>query len=347
MKHAIIVLSLLTLIGACSESNPNEENQAANGDAVPVYTQEVTPATFQHFLDIQGSVESDKTILISPKTTATVESVKVDAGDTVEKGAVLATLDGEVTKSQIEEVKTQLELARTVYQRQQNLRKEDIGSEIEFLRAQNQVKSLENQLATLREQFEYYTVRATIGGTVNRVMLKEGETASPTSPAFQIANSEALKVTAEISEAYITRIERTDSVRLRFPSLDRQITKTIDVVSKVIDPSNRTFSIEVYIPSLDGMVRPNMLAKLRVNDVTRANEIVVPLNAVQQPDGNAFVYVAKQGNSDWLASKQSVNMGLSYNDQILIEEGLQPGDRVVTMGYNALSDQSPITIQEN
>ena len=347
MKHAIIVLSLLTLIGACSESNPNEENQAANGDAVPVYTQEVTPATFQHFLDIQGSVESDKTILISPKTTATVESVKVDAGDTVEKGAVLATLDGEVTKSQIEEVKTQLELARTVYQRQQNLRKEDIGSEIEFLRAQNQVKSLENQLATLREQFEYYTVRATIGGTVNRVMLKEGETASPTSPAFQIANSEALKVTAEISEAYITRIERTDSVRLRFPSLDRQITKTIDVVSKVIDPSNRTFSIEVYIPSLDGMVRPNMLAKLRVNDVTRANEIVVPLNAVQQPDGNAFVYVAKQGNPQWLASKQSVNMGLSYNDQILIEEGLQPGDRVVTMGYNALSDQSPITIQEN
>ncbi|MDZ7683487.1 MAG: efflux RND transporter periplasmic adaptor subunit [Fodinibius sp.] len=347
MKQAIIAFSLLVLVSACGDSNPNEQNQSANGESVPVYTQEVTTGTFQHFLDIQGSVESDKTILISPKTTATVESVKVDAGDTVEKGDVLATLDGEVTKSQIEEVKTQLELARTVYERQQNLRKEDIGSEIDFLRAQNQVKSLENQLTTLQEQFEYYTVRATIGGTVNRVMLKEGETAVPSSPAFQIANAEALKVTAEISEAYITRIDRTDSVRVRFPSLNREITKTIDVVSKVIDPSNRTFSIEIYISNLDETVRPNMLAKLRVNDVTRANEVVVPLNAVQQPEGDAFVYLAKQGDPSWIASRQSIELGLSYNDQILIEEGLRPGDRLVTVGYNALSDQTPIAIQEN
>jgi RND family efflux transporter MFP subunit len=346
MKQAIYILSLLVLVGACGESNPNEE-ASGTSELVPVYTQEVTTGTFQHFLDVQGSVESDKTILISPKTTATVESVQVDAGDTVAKGDVLATLDGEVTKSQIEEVKTQLELARTVYQRQQNLRKEDIGSEIEFLRAKNQVKALENQLATLREQFEYYTVRATIGGTVNRVMLKEGETAAPTSPAFQIANSEALKVTAEISESYITRIERTDSVTVQFPSLDRELTKTIDVVSKVIDPSNRTFTIEVYIPNLEGMVRPNMLAKLQINDVRRDNEVVVPLNAIQQPEGDAFVYVAKQGDPSWVASKQPIELGLSYNDQTLIEEGLRPGDRLVTVGYNALSDEMPISIQEN
>ncbi len=345
MKQAISILSLLVLVSACGDSNPNEEQSGSK--AVPVYTQEVKTGTFKHFLNIQGTVESDKTILISPKTSATVESVKVNAGDKVSKGDVLATLDGEVTKSQIEEVKTQLELARTVYERQQNLRKEDIGSEIEFLRAKNQVKSLENQLATLREQFDYYTVRATIGGTVNRVMLKEGETAAPSKPAFQIANSEALKVTAEISEAYITRVDRTDSVTVKLPSLDRQLTKNIDVVSEVIDPSNRTFSIEIYIPNMDGMVRPNMLAKLRVNDVTRSNEVTVPLNAIQQPEGNAFVYVAKKGNPSWVASKQPIEFGLTYNDQALIEKGLRPGDRLVTVGYNALSDQMPITIQEN
>jgi RND family efflux transporter MFP subunit len=347
MKQSIVFVSLLVLLSACGESASEEQSQAPAAKSVSVYTQEITPSTFQHFLDIQGTVESDKTIMISPKTTATVESVNVDAGDEVEKGDILARLDGEVTKSQIKEVKNQLELAQTVYERQKGLREQDIGSEIEFLRSQNQVSSLENQLATLNEQFDYYTIRATIGGTVNRVMLKEGENATPSQPAFQIANSEALKITAEISEAYITRIDRTDSVTIRFPSLDREITKTIDVVSKVIDSSNRTFSIEIYIPNLDSTVRPNMLAKLRINDVTRANEIVVPVNTVQQPEGNAFVYLAKQDAPGWIASKQPVQMGLSYNDQILITEGLTTGDRLVTVGYNALSDQSPISIQEN
>ena len=346
MKQVISIVSLMALLSACGDSTPNEQSQAT-GKSVSVYTQEISPSTFQHYLDIQGAVESDKTIMISPKTTATVESVNVNAGDEVEKGDVLARLDGEVTKSQIKEVKNQLALARTVYERQKNLRDQDIGSEIEFLRSQNQVSSLENQLATLNEQFDYYTIRATIGGTVNRVMLKEGENATPSQPAFQIANSEALKVTAEISESYITRVDRTDSVTVRFPSLDQQITKTIDVVSKVIDPSNRTFSIEIYIPNLNGMVRPNMLAKLRINDVTQANKIVVPINTVQQPDGDAFVYLAKQTSPNWIASKQPVEMGLSYNDQILITDGLQTGDQLVTVGYNALSDETPISIQEN
>ena len=119
------------------------------------------------------------------------------------------------------------------------------------------------------------------------------------------------------------------------------------MVSKVIDPSNRTFTIEVYIPNLEGMVRPNMLAKLQINDVRRDNEVVVPLNAIQQPEGDAFVYVAKQGDPSWVASKQPIELGLSYNDQTLIEEGLRPGDRLVTVGYNALSDEMPISIQEN
>ncbi len=347
MKQLITMVSLLVLLSSCGDSTTTEQKNASAKNAVPVFTKDITQTTFQHFLDIQGTVNSDKTIMISPKTTATVESVKVDAGDVVEKGDILATLDGEVTRSQIAEIKTQLELAQTVYQRQKNLREQDIGSEIEFLRTKNQVQSLENQLATLQEQFDYYTIRATIGGTVNRVILKEGETAMPSQPAFQIANAEALKVTAELSEAYITRVDRTDSVTISFPSLDRQISKTIDVVSKVIDPSNRTFSIEVYISNLDGMVRPNMLAKLRINDVTKMGEIVVPLNVVQQPDGEPFVYLAKKGNPHWVASKQPVKMGLGYNDQVLIEEGLQPGDRLVTVGYNALSDQSPISLKEN
>lgn len=341
----VIALSVLMVTSACN-NGPAVENQAED-DAVAVNTEEVTPSTFNHYLNIQGTVESDKTISITPKATATVEQINVRAGDVVEKGTILAQLDGEVTRTQIEEVKSQLKLAQTRYERQQNLRQDDIGSEIQLLEAETQVRSLENQLATLQEQYDNYTITATIGGTVNRVMIKEGENIGPADPAFQIANSEALKVTAEISEFYINRVETTDSVTISLPSIDREISKRIDVVSKVIDPANRTFAVEIYIPNIGGMVRPNMLAKLQINDYRQENALLVPINVVQSASEESYLFLAEQSESGWVATQQSVVTGNSYQDQIVIEEGLQPGDRIITVGYNNVNDGDAISIKEN
>lgn len=347
MKYSILSSLLLSLFLTGCSGGETPQEQPTNQQAVPVYVQELQPRTFNHYINIQGTVESDKTIMISPKASATVESVEVRAGDLVQKGDVLARLDGEVTKTQIAEVETQLKLARTVYQRQKNLRDQDIGSEIELLRAETQVKSLENQLATLQEQFSNYSISATIGGTVNQVLLKEGETVSPGVPVFQLANSEALKVTAELSEAYINRIDLTDSVTISLPSIDRQITKTLDVVSKVIDPSNRTFAIEIYIPNTGEVVRPNMIAKLKINDYSQPNQLVVPINVVQQTSQGGFLFLARQDGSVWIAQRQEVETGQSYADQIVIEKGLQTGDRIITTGYTDVANGDPIEITEN
>ncbi|PAU94936.1 efflux transporter periplasmic adaptor subunit [Aliifodinibius salipaludis] len=344
-KLLVFVFSTLILASACSDG-PAVENEKED-NTVSVNVEKVIPSTFNHYLNIQGNVESDKTISITPKATATVEEIPVRAGDFVEKGAVLAKLDGEVTRTQIEEVKSQLKLAKTRYERQKNLRKDNIGSEIQLLEAETQVRSLENQLATLQEQYDNYTITATISGTVNRVYIKEGENIGPGEPAFQIANSEALKVTAEISEFYINRVETTDSVTITLPSIDKQIVKPIDVVSKVIDPMNRTFGIEVYIPNIDGMVYPNMVAKLKVNDYQQNNVLTVPINIVQSTNGGGYLYVAEETESGWLAKQRSVVTGKSYQDKIIIEEGLEPGDQIITVGYNNINDGDPISIQEN
>lgn len=344
-KLLVIAISMLIATAACN-NEPAIENEEES-DIISVNVEQVFPSSFNHYLNIQGSVESDKTISITPKTTATVEQINVKAGDNVEKGTLLARLDGEVTRTQIEEVKSQLELAQTRYERQQNLREDNIGSEIELLEAETQVRSLENQLATLQEEYENYTITATIGGTVNHVSIKEGENINPQESAFQIANAEALKVTAEISEFYINRVETTDSVTINLPSIDNQLTKPIDVVSKVIDPANRTFGIEVYIPNIDGMVRPNMLAKLRVNDYQRNNVLTVPVNVVQNTSEEDYLYLAEQTESGFVATQRSVVTGNSYDNEIIIEEGLQPGDRVITAGYERVNDGDPISIQEN
>lgn len=285
--------------------------------------------------------------MVSPQSTARVEEILVRAGDEVSRGDLLARLDGEVTQSQIREVETQLELAEDLFERQKNLRDQEIGSEVEFLQAQNQVESLRNQLSTLREQFENYSIRAPIDGTVNQVDLKVGETAGPAAPAFQLTNMEALKVAAEVSEAYITRIDLTDSVLVSFPSLEDTFTATLDVVSKVINPSNRTFRIEIYIPETGGQIRPNMIARVRVNDLSLDDRLVVPMNAVQMTDELTFAWVAEETEGGWVARQREITTGQSYENRLVIEEGLRPGDLLITAGNTDLADGEAISIQEN
>lgn len=350
MKKHYLLLPLLALLVACGGNNNEAETGNQQGtpeQAVPVTVQEVRPGTFKHFINVQGTVESDKTIMISPKVTGTVQQISVRAGDRVQQGEVLAQLDGEITRSQINEVQTKLDLARDVYERRKKLREQNIGAEIELLQAKNNVESLESQLATLREQYENYNVRTSISGRVSQVMLKVGETVTPQAPVFQISNSEALKVTASVSEAYLSTVEETDSVTVTFPSINEEIRKRIDVVNEVINPGNRTFGVEVFISSLGDRVRPNMLAKLNINDITRRNVLVVSINNIHHNQDESFVYVAEQADSAWVAKRRIVQTGPVYDGNVIVTEGLQAGDRIITTGDTNVSDNEPITITNN
>ena len=347
MKSNVTLLALILFISACG--NGGEDENAANEPeraTTPVHIQELQPSDFRHYINIQGDVESDKTIMITPKATATVDEILIRAGDEVQQGDVLARLDGEITRSQIKEVETQLELAKTLFERQQNLREQNIGSEVEFLQSKTQYESAKNQLTTLTEQYENYTIRATISGTVDQVTLKVGETVGPNAPVFQLTNSDALKVTASVSEAYILRVDQTDSVDISFSSIDEVISTRLDVVSKAINPSNRTFGVEIYIPNNDGNIRPNMMARVRINDLTLRDQIVVPSNTVQKANQVSYVYVAEETDTGWIATRKEVSPSQSYSNDLVIEEGLEAGDLLITAGYADLADGQPISIQE-
>lgn len=346
MKHQLTLFALLLLFASCGTGSPDSANTTQNNmKIVPVYVQEIQPSVFRHYLNIQGDVESDKTIIITPKIGATVESIKVKAGQRVQKGAILAQLDGKITSTQIQQVKTQLELAKTIYERQQRLREQNIGSEVEFLQSKAQYESAQSQLATLEEQFANYTIRATISGTVDQVNIKEGENIDPATLAFQLSNSDAMKIKAQISEAYITTVDQTDSVTITFPSINQSTTKTVDVVSKVINPSNRTFGIEIYLPNIDGLY-PNMMARLKINDVRLENQLIVPLNTLQNSNEIDYLFVAEKDGNNWVATYRKVEIGNYYNNDLVITKGLKAGDLLITEGYSELSDGQLLNIQE-
>ena len=305
---------------------------------------QVEKGRFQHFIQVQGTVESDNNVLIAPQSSGIVKKIYVNAGNKVTKGQLLAELDGSILESSIAEVENGLKLAETIFERQQRLWDKNIGSEIEFLQAKNNKEGLEKRLATLREQYKQTKIFTPLSGTVDEVLVKEGEMAVVGLGAVRVVQLSNLKIKVDLSEVYISSIKKNDLVHVKIPVTGREFDLRVDAVSQVIDPQNRTFQIEMKIPKSEVGIKPNMLSVLTVNDYTNDEALIVPLNIVQETGQEQFVFVAEQIDRDWIARRRAVKTGNSYIDRAEISSGLQEGEYVVTFGYQNLADGQKLAV---
>ncbi len=304
----------------------------------------VEKGLFQHFIQVQGTVESDNNILVAPQSSGIVKKIHVYAGSRVTRGQLLAELDGSILESSIAEVENGLKLAQTIFERQQRLWNKKIGSEIEFLQAKNNKESLEKRLATLKEQHKLTKIYSPLSGTVDNVLIKEGEIAAAGMGAIRVVQLSNLKIKVDLSEIYISRIRKGDLVHVSIPVTGGEFDLHVDAVSQVIDPENRTFQIEMKIPKTEAGIKPNMLSVLTINDYSNPEALTVPVNIIQETGTGKFIFVAEQKNGDWVARRRSVKTGKSYNDRVEVLSGLQEGEHVVTVGYQNLADGQKIAV---
>jgi membrane fusion protein, multidrug efflux system len=322
-----------------AKENPNDE---ANVRSKEVSITQVTPRKFDHYVQTQGRVESENNILVSAKTPGAITQVYVVEGARVSKGQVLAQIDNSVIVRSIESMKSQLELATSVYERQKNLWDQKIGTEVQFLQAKTNKESLEKQLASLEEQNEMARIKSPINGTVDGVHVKIGETISPGMPAFRVVNPTDLKLVANVSEAYVTTIKKGNKVIVSIPELKKDIEAKVSFVGNNIDPYSRTFVVEVNLKSLSDL-RPNMTATVKVVFDTVNEAIVVPVNVIQTINNEKIVYVAESKGKQTIARKKVVTVDGVFNNQAQVQ-GLSAGDKVITFGYQGLSDGEVIKI---
>lgn len=302
----------------------------------------VTPVKksgFTHYLDIQAKVESDNNVLASPQMPGKVIKLYVKEGDRVSKGQVIALLDVDVAQKGIEEIKNQYELAKTVYEKQKGLWEQKIGTEIQYLQAKNNKEALEKRIETMNSQVDMAKVKAPIAGTVEETFVKEGEMAVG-GPVARIVGSSDFKVIADVAESYTSSINQGDAISIEFPDLKKSVNQRITKVGEVINPMSRTFTVESRIANIAGL-KPNMIAKVRLQDYANRNSIVVPVNVVQNDNGGQFVYVEKGG----VAVKKPVKVGMSYGDSVEVLDGLVAGDRLITIGYLELVTNQRVTVK--
>lgn len=371
LKNTLIVLFVL-MISSCGEKDKQEQldeliakrdklteqiNQlqkeiraeggtAKNEKIASVKIDEVKSTVFKHFIEVQGTIESDNNISIPFQMGGIVTKIYVKEGDYVTKGKLIAEVDGSIYERNIESLEINFEMAKTAYERQKRLWDQNIGSEMQYLQIKTQKESLEKQLEAMREQYKLTKIYAQISGTVDEISVKEGEMAAPGRPAVRLVKLSALKIEASLSEEFISSVSEKDMVDIEIPAASVNFSQPITAVSKVIDPNNRTFNIEIKIPRKIDNVKPNMLAVLTINDYTNKDALVVPLNAVQKTDKLEFVYIAEQNDGNWVSKKQTVKTGKYYNNKTEILEGLKAGEKIIVEGYNQVGNNQKLNVVE-
>jgi len=312
-----------------------------------VTTTNLDRTLFEHYVTIQGVVETEKNAQLFPEAQGRIKQILVKEGDKVSAGQKLMILDDKVVRNSIQELENQLALAETVFQKQKNLWDQKIGSEIQFLEAKTQRDGLQRSLETARAQLDMYHVKAPFSGIVDEVIPKVGEMASPAMPAFRLINLDKVYIKGDVSESYLGKIKEGDSVAVKLPSLDRKVWATIDRIGNYINPNNRSFKITVNIDNESGMMKPNLLAEIDIRDFVADSAIVLPSSIIQEDsEGNSFVMqVDNSGTPGPVARKTVVETGKTFKGQTLIMGGLKGSEKLIDKGGRTVKDGEEIKIQ--
>ncbi|TAE23004.1 MAG: efflux RND transporter periplasmic adaptor subunit [Cytophagales bacterium] len=338
-EQAELNTKIKTLEGEVAKLDPVKKEQARVKDVV---VSPVATSTFKRYVELQGSIDAKNNVQVTPKGMGgNVTAVYVVEGSSVRAGQLLARIDDQIMRTSVEEIKTQLSLANVVFEKQANLWKQQIGTEIQYLQAKNNKEALERRLATINSQLSQSNVTAPISGVVDKVFAKVGSTAGPGVPMFQVVNLSQLKVVAKVADTYAGSVRKGDAVIVAFPDIKRELKTRINFVSTTVDPLSRTFTIEAPLPS-DNSLKPNMLAQVKINDINKANALVINQNLIQNTESGQLVYVAVNEGGKKVAKSRKITTGQSYGGQIEVIAGLQPGDQLVTQGYQELTDGTPI-----
>ena len=318
-----------------------EINPEGNTPKTVVSILSLARQTFDHYIEVQGRIDGNENIGVSPRTPGVVTKILVKEGEFVKRGQVLAELDADVLKRNLKDLDTQLAYVTDLFEKQKSLWDQKIGSEKQFLDAKNAKESVQNKLDALKEQINMSNITAPIDGTVEDIPIKVGQMASAANPqpAFRVVNFSKVKAVADIGESNSSKIKTGDQVKVFLPDFNQELSEKVTFASKYINPTNRTFIVEIELPAENNLFRANMIAVIRIKDYSNSSTIAIPQNYIQSSrDEGLFLFLAKEENGKKISRKAYIKTGVTYNGLTEVLSGLKEGDKVISAGYKDLYD---------
>jgi membrane fusion protein (multidrug efflux system) len=323
----------------------NDRLDALNKDKnIPLITTfKVEETVFTHFIELQGNVQTKQNVLIYPEMPGILKSVFVKEGQLVAKGEILANIDDGGMSEQLAQLSANAQLAKTTYERQNRLWTQKIGSEMQFLQAKTSFEAQTSAVNQLKSQLKKAVIRAPFSGIIDNIFKERGIVVAPGigSEIFRIINLSNMYIETEVPETYISSITKNKAVRVNFPVLGETVTSKVRQVGNFINPSNRSFKIEIGVPNLNGKVKPNLTAKLKLNDYTNTNAVLIPQSIISEnAKGAQFIYIIKdkKENNEAVTERLIIETGKTQGDFIEVTKNLLAGAEIVMEGARSVTN---------
>ncbi len=316
---------------------------------VPLITTfKVEESVFTHYLDLQGNVQTKKNVLVYPEMPGQLVKIYVKEGQYVAKGQALAKIDDGGLSQQLAQIETQMNLAKTTFDRQKRLWDQKIGSEIQYLQTKTNYEALTKSANQIKKQLDKSVVKAPFSGIVDDVIKEQGIIVAPGpgSEIFRVVNLNDMYIETDVPESYISSIKKGKEVRVEFPVLGKTVDSKVRQAGNFINPANRTFKVEIGVANKDRSIKPNLTAKLRINDYTNPKSILIPQSIISEnANGEQYVYVIKDiKNSIGKAKKVIISTGKTQGDIIEVLSGLEVGFQIVKEGARSVKDNQEVKI---
>ncbi len=303
---------------------------------------------FQHFVELQGSVKSDQLIIIYPEFSGVLNKIYVKSGEEVTKGQTLATIDDGGLKQQLSQLEISFNLTKTTYERQERLWAQNIGSEIQFLETKSIYESQKEAIKQLKKQLEKTVIRASFNGTIDNIIAKEGEVVYPGKSNLMILlNMDNMYIECNVPERYINTIYKGKKAKVVFPLINDFLETSIKQAGNFIDPTKRTYKIKLDLPQNELNIKPNLNAKVSVNDYSNNNAILIKEGFISIDSNNEkYVYKIYRKEKKAYASKTIIKTGENNGNYIEVTSGLSADDEIVIEGMRKLFDNTRVKINK-
>ena len=323
----------------------NELNPEKN---IPLVTTFVANDTvFNHYVELQGSVETKQNLVVTSEMGGILQRVYVKEGDKVSKGQLLAKVDDGGMSQQLAQMQVQADLAKTTFDRQKRLWDQKIGSEIQYLQAKSNYEAQQEAINSMKQQLGKFVIRAPFSGTIDDVITEQGSVVSPgQTPILRVVNLSDMYIQTDVPETYITNVTKGKDVEVLFPVLSKTMDAKIRQTGDFINPENRTFKVEIAVPNKDKDIKPNLTARLRINDYTNNEAILIPQSIISEnAEGEQYIYVLEnQEDEKAVAKRVIIKTGQSQGDVIEVLEGLKAGDSIIQEGARSVKDGQTVKI---
>lgn len=309
----------------------------------------VSKQKFDHYLELQGDVKTKQNVLIYPEMAGTLYQVYVKEGQRVGKGQILAAIDDGGMSSQLAQLKTQGDLAKTTFERQERLWNQKIGSEIQYLQAKTNYEATMSAVKQAESQLGKSTIRAPFSGIIDDVIKDQGTVVSPGqgSEVFRIVNLSNMFIEVDVPEIYLNDIKKGKEAKVFFPVLGETIGAKIRQTGNFISPANRTFTVEIPVPNKKGIIKPNLTAKVSINDYSSEEAIIIPQSIISEnAEGEQYVYIATKSDTEneAIVNRKIITTGKTQGSLVEVLSGVSDGDELIKEGARSVKDGQHVEI---